>query len=373
MESKWKNVLLLLSLFFVSCRNNAQTTDSKLALIKLPPGFHISYFAKNVPGARSLAMGAKGTIFVSNRDLDKVYALVDENNDGVADKQYVIAKGMNTPNGIAFHNGSLFIAEVSKIWRIDNIEQNLADPPKPVLVYDKFPTDAHHGWKYIAFGPDGKLYVPVGAPCNICDKSGDDPRYASITRMNADGTGLEVFAKGIRNTVGFDWHPQTKELWFTDNGRDMMGDNFPPDELNHAAQKGMHFGYPYRHGDNVPDPQYGSKYKCTECLPPAQKLGAHVAALGMKFYTGTMFPSGYKDQVFIAEHGSWNRTEPNGYRVTLVRLAGNSSKSYELFAYGWLQDGKPWGRPVDILQLKDGSLLVSDDLNNAVYRITYKK
>jgi len=367
-----KAAFLLSLMCMVSCSNKAQTTDD-LSKIKLPPGFHISYFAKNITGARSLAIGAKGTVFVSTKDFDKVYALVDANNDGVADKKYIVAKNMSTPNGVAFHNGSLYIAEVSKIWRIDNIEQNLANPPKPVLVYDKFPTDAHHGWKYIAFGPDGKLYVPVGAPCNICDKSDKDPRYAGITRMNPDGTGQEVYAKGIRNTVGFDWHPVTKELWFTDNGRDLMGDNFPPDELNCAPAKGMHFGYPYRHGDNIPDPEYGRKYACTECVPPVAKLQAHVAALGMKFYTGNMFPPEYKNQVFIAEHGSWNRTDPDGYRITLVRLKGNKEKTYEIFADGWLQGRTPWGRPVDLLVLKDGSMLVSDDMNHAVYRITYSK
>ncbi len=368
-------LLFLIVSLAVSCKNTAQTKagDPRLAAIKLPPGFHISYFATGITDARSLALGAKGTVFVSNRDGDRVYALVDADNDGVADKTYVIAKGMNTPNGITFRNGSLYIAEVSKIWRLDNIEAHLADPGKPVLVYDGYPTDKHHGWKYIAFGPDGKLYIPVGAPCNICNDNERDPRYASITRMNPDGTGFEIYAEGIRNSVGFDWHPVTKELWFTDNGRDLMGDDFPPDELNHAPKKGMHFGYPYYHGDNVPDPVYGSKRSAAGSTKPVQKLGPHVAALGMKFYTGNMFPGEYKNQVFIAEHGSWNRSTPLGYRLMLVRLKGDSSWSYEVFAEGWLKDGKAWGRPVDVLQLKDGSLLVSDDKNHAVYRITYDK
>jgi len=364
---------LLYFILAISCRNDAQTLNgNELSQIKLPPGFHISYFAKNLKGARSLAMGAKGTVFVSTRDNDKVYALVDENNDGVADKQYVIAKGMNTPNGIAFRNGSLYIAEVSKIWRMDHVEEHLADPPKPVLIYDKFPTDKHHGWKYIAFGPDGKLYVPVGAPCNICNDNEKDERYASITRMNPDGSGFEIFAHGVRNSVGFDWDPRTKEFWFTDNGRDMMGDDFPPDELNHAPKKGMNFGFPYCHGDNIPDPVLG-RHGFTGAVKPVTKLGPHVAALGMKFYTGNMFPTEYKYRVFIAEHGSWNRSTPIGYRVTMVKLNGEVSESYEVFAEGWRSNGKTWGRPVDVLQLKDGSLLVSDDQNHAVYRISYTK
>jgi len=356
---------------FASCKNKAlkKTDDPKLQDIRLPKGFHISVFADNVNDARSLSLGANGTIFVGNRSGDKVYALKDENGDGVSDKQYIIASGMNMPNGIAFHKGALYVAEVDKIWRFDNIESSLQHPPKPVLVSGNFPGDKHHGWKYIAFGPDGKLYVPVGAPCNICERT-DDPRYSSITRMNADGSGFEVFAHGIRNSVGFDWHPETKALWFTENGRDELGDNIPPDELNTAPAAGMHFGYPYCHAGTIPDPEYGKGRKCSEFVAPAALLGPHVAALGMKFYTGSMFPTPYKNQIFIAEHGSWNRSAPIGYRVMLVRKDGSGYK-YEVFAEGWLKNGKAWGRPVDILQLKDGSLLVSDDFSNTIYRITY--
>jgi glucose/arabinose dehydrogenase len=330
-------------------------------------------FADTIDNARSLALGDKGTVFVGNRDGDKVYALVDENNDGTADKKYILAKGLNMPNGVAFHKGALYVAEVNKIWRLDNIEDQLANPPQPVLVSDNYPSDKHHGWKYIAFGPDDKLYVPVGAPCNICDDNERDNRYASITRMNPDGSGFEVFASGIRNTVGFAWHPQTKELWFTDNGRDMLGDDTPPDELNNAPKPGMHFGYPYCHAGDIKDPEYGDRHPCTDFTPPVQKLAPHTAALGMKFYTGDMFPAAYKNQVFIAEHGSWNRSEPMGYRIMLVKLEGNKAISYEPFAEGWLKNGKAWGRPVDVLQLKDGSLLVSDDFANVIYRISYGK
>lgn len=338
--------------------------------IQLPAGFSISLYAGNVKGARSMARGTKGTIFVGTRK-SSVYALADENNDGRADRQYTIATGLNMPNGIAFRNGSLYVAEVSRILRYDHIEDNLSSPPKPVVVYDKYPADKHHGWKYIAFGPDGRLYVPVGAPCNICEP--DPDKYACITRMNTDGSGEEVYARGIRNTVGFDWQPGTSTLWFTDNGRDEMGDNIPADELNRATEANMNFGYPYCHAGDIGDPEYGKGHNCSEFTPPAIKLGPHVAALGMKFYTGQMFPEEYRNQIFICEHGSWNRSEKIGYRISLVRVKADKALSYETFASGWLHNGVVSGRPVDLLVLPDGSMLVSDDEGDAVYRITYKK
>lgn len=369
-KALFASVLLLLC---AACKNKAleKTEDPRLQDIKLPSGFSISIFADSVENARSLARGTKGTIFVSTRNNDKVFALVDENKDGVADKRYTLIEGMDTPNGIAFYNGALYVAQIDKVWRLDDIENHLAQSLKPVLVYDKLPSDKHHGWKYIAFGPDGKLYIPIGAPCNNCDDAERDKRYASICRINPDGSGFEVYASGIRNTVGFDWHPTTKELWFTENGRDELGDNVPPDELNKAPQPSMHFGYPYCHAGTIKDPDYGNKHACSEFIPPVTTLGPHVAALGMKFYTGNMFPAAYKNQVFIAEHGSWNRSQPIGYRVMIVRQ-DNAGYHYEPFAEGWLKNGKAWGRPVDVLQLEDGSLLVSDDFANVVYRITYK-
>lgn len=377
MNTRYFSLLLILlgmSMLNATCKNKAleKTEEPQLSQLKIPEGFKISIFAK-VDNARSLALGDKGTVFVGNRSGNKVYALTDENNDGVADNQYVVAEGLNTPNGVAFYKGALYIAEISKIWRIDNVEDNLAHPSKPVLVTDALPDKKHHGWKYIAFGPDGKLYVPVGAPCNICDDNERDKRFSSITRMNPDGSGFEVYAHGVRNTVGFDWHPQTGALWFTENGRDMMGDDIPPDELNTAPQAGMHFGYPYCHGNDIKDPEFGDRHDCTEFVKPVALLAPHTAALGMKFYTGDMFPGEYRNQVFIAEHGSWNRSEPIGYRIMLVKLNGNAAAGYNVFAEGWLKDGKAWGRPVDILQLKDGSLLVSDDFANTVYRISYSK
>lgn len=351
--------------------SNALYKKYGLDKIKLPPGFKISVYAE-VPKARSLALSPSGIVYVGNRDGDKVYAVADENKDGKADKVYTIASGLNSPNGVAFKDGSLFIATISAILRLDSIESRLANPPRPVVVYDKYPTDAHHGWKFISFGPDGKLYVPVGAPCNVCEK--DNPVYATITRMNADGSGMEIFANGIRNTVGFAWHPLTKQLWFTDNGRDELGNDVPADELNYASNAGMHFGFPYCHQGDIPDPKYGKNKRCNDFTPPVQKLGPHVAALGMRFYTGDQFPAEYKNQVFIAEHGSWNRSEPIGYRVSLVKLdSAGKAVSYSNFAEGWLQPvGKVLGRPVDIQVMADGALLVSDDYSGVIYRIVYK-
>ncbi|HWP83219.1 MAG TPA: sorbosone dehydrogenase family protein [Bacteroidota bacterium] len=341
-----------------------------LQSIKLPPGFKIEVYMGNIPDARSMVLSPKGILFVGNRSGDKVYAVVDRNNDQKGDELYIIASGLNMPNGVAFRNGSLYVAEVNRILRFDNIEENLKNPPKPVVVNDSYPTDRWHGWKFIAFGPDDKLYVPVGAPCNVCERK--DERYSSITRMNPDGSGVEVFSHGVRNTVGFTWHPQTKELWFTDNGRDMLGDDIPPDELNHAPRKGMHFGFPYVHGKAILDPEYGRNRKPEEFTPPAMELGPHVAALGVKFYTGTMFPEEYRNQIFIAEHGSWNRSTPIGYRVTLVRVKGNNAVSYEVFAEDWLQGREAWGRPVDLLVMPDGAMLVSDDKAGVIYRISYE-
>lgn len=336
--------------------------------INLPPGFSIDVYAEGIENARSLALSREGTIFVGTRSGGKVYALRDTDGDFRADQVFTVAKGLDTPNGVALSDGSLYVAEISRILRFDGIDDRLDAPPQPSVVYDGFPEERHHGWKFIAFGPDDKLYIPVGAPCNVCDRG--DP-FASITRMSRDGTGLEVFARGVRNTVGFDWHPATGELWFTDNGRDWMGDNQPPDELNKADEPGLHFGFPYCHGNGIRDPDYGTG-DCGQYRKPEIELGPHVAALGMRFYTGDMFPDMYRNNILIAEHGSWNRTVPIGYRITLVTLEDGRAAGYEVFADGWLQDGDAWGRPVDLLVLPDGSLLVSDDKAGAVYRISYR-
>jgi glucose/arabinose dehydrogenase len=317
-----------------------------------------------------MALGAGGgVLFVGTRDEGKIYAVVDKDGDHTADDVIVVAEDLQSPNGVAFRNGALYVAEISRVLRFDGIEDDPANPAQPVVVNDSFPAEEHHGWKYIAFGPDGRLYVPVGAPCNVCERS--DPRFASIMRMASDGREPEIYARGVRNTVGFDWHPQTKALWFTDNGRDWMGDDLPPDELNRASEKGGHYGFPYCHAGRIPDPEYGENRSCDQFRAPAIELGPHVAALGMKFYTGRMFPEQYRHQIFIAEHGSWNRTVPIGYRISLVRLVQNKAVAYEVFAKGWLQKGQAWGRPVDVLVMPDGALLVSDDRAGAIYRIYY--
>lgn len=369
-------LFLLIITALISCepKNKAleKKDDPQLSKLKLPEGFSISFFATDVNNARSLALGDNGTVFVGNRKGKNVYALVDADGDGVAEKKYTVANDMNAPNGVAFYDGALYIAEIDKVYRIDNIESTLENPAKPVLINDSFPSEEHHGWKYIAFGPDGKLYVPVGAPCNICNDSEKDKRFASITRMNADGSGLEVYAHGIRNSVGFAWHPQTKELWFTDNGRDELGDDMPADELNIASQKDEHFGYPYCHAGVIPDPEFGNGKNCGDYKAPASTLTPHGAALGMKFNTGSMFPEQYKNQIFIAEHGSWNRSKPIGYRIMVATIDGNAVTGYKPFIEGWLTNGEAWGRPVDVLFLKDGSMLISDDHANAVYRVTYQ-
>lgn len=345
------------------------TAQSGLPLntIQLPAGFTIDLFVSGLPDARSMTLGNNGTVFVGSRQAGRVYAVTGY---PTATHIYIIASGLNQPNGVAFLNGSLYVAEQTRIIRFDNIEANLANPPRAVVVNANFPSQPLHGWKFIKFGPDGKLYVPVGFPCDICQVNPND--YGLIMRMNPDGSGLEVFAKGIRNTVGFDWQPNTNILWFTENGNDHMGDNFPPDELDAAPQPGMNFGFPFCHGGQSLDPQFSAGHSCTEFTPSVQNLGPHVAALGMRFYTGTMFPATYQNQIFIAEHGSESRSIPDGYRVTLVTL-DNTGKalSYEPFATGWLQGSQAWGRPVDVQVMPDGALLVSDDLAGAIYRISY--
>lgn len=346
----------------------------QLDTIKLPAGFTIGIYAQGVKNARQMAVGSKGTVFVGSRQAGLVHAIVDTNGDHKADKVHVIAKGLDQPSGVAFRDGALYVADISKIWRFDDIESHLEAPPKPVLVTSSYPTEGHHGWKFIAFGPDGWLYVPVGAPCNICDKRSENPIFASVTRIKPDGSGREVWAHGIRNSVGFDWHPVTKGLFITSNGRDMMGDDVPPDTLSYAPKPGMDFGFPYCHAGEIPDPEFGSKRPCSEFAKPAQKLGAHVASIGARFYTGTAFPAEYRNQLFIAEHGSWNRTKPVGYRITVVSMDDEGRVTgYKPFAEGWLQGNDAWGRPADVQPLPDGSLLVSDDKADLIYRISYGK
>jgi len=359
-------ILLCIALSLAAAPSLAQPSTLPLESIKLPPGFSIELVAR-VENAREMALGAKGTLFVGSMQAGKVHAV--RFKTGSAPEVLTIASGLRLPVGVAFKDGALYISAIDRVLRLDDIENRLDSPPAPVVVNNKFPSDSHHGWKFIAFGPDGKLYVPVGAPCNICEP--DPDRYANIMRMNQDGSGLEVYARGVRNSVGFDWDPANGELWFTDNGRDLLDDDSPPDELNHAPKPGMHFGYPYCHGGTISDPEYGQRRPCRDFTAPEQNLGPHVASLGMRFYTGKMFPPSYRNQIFIAEHGSWNRSSKIGYRVTLVRLENGKAVAYEPFATGWLQGEKAWGRPVDVLVMPDGSLLVSDDYAGAIYRISY--
>lgn len=346
----------------------AATNALPLQQLKLPPGFSIELLAR-VPNARQMTLGAGRVLYVGTMSEGKVYAVPLDGNWRAGEPR-VVAQGLDLPVGVAWRDGSLYVSAVSRILRFDRIDQQLDKPPAPVVIKSDLPTEKHHGWKYIAFGPDGWLYVPVGAPCNIC--APDPDRYAAILRMKPDGSQAQTFARGVRNTVGFDWHPTTHELWFTDNGRDMLGDDAPPDELNRAPRAGLHFGYPYCHGGTISDPEFGKQHGCSEFTPPVQPLGAHVASLGMRFYASTQFPEAYRNQVFIAEHGSWNRSKKSGYRVTLVTLDGNRATSYTPFITGWLQGEAAWGRPVDLLVLPDGSLLISDDYAGAIYRVRYQ-
>jgi glucose/arabinose dehydrogenase len=338
--------------------------------LSLPPGFRIAVYAADVPNARQMALGPTGVVFVGSKAEGKVYAVVGRDGDHRAESVHVLASGLNMPSGVAFRDGTLYVAAVNRVLRFRDVARDLAHPPAPEVVSDGFPSDAHHGWKFIGFGPDGRLYVPVGAPCNACAITG--PLHATITRLDVAGGRPEVVARGVRNSVGFDFQPGTGELWFTDNGRDWLGDDQPPDELNHLTRPGEHFGFPFCHGDGLRDPEHNGGRACGEFTPPARLLGPHVASIGMRFYTGTMFPEKYRGGVFIAEHGSWNRSTPVGYRVSFVKIEGGRATAYEPFATGWLRGSSASGRPADVLVMPDGSLLVSDDKGGRIYRITYE-
>jgi glucose/arabinose dehydrogenase len=362
-------------------RTGAQAARVPIEKLKLPPGFKIAVFAEGVSSARAMTLGAKGTVFVGSMNSGKVFALVDQNGDHKIDpgEMKIVANGLTQPTGVAFRNGSLYVAAATRIVRLDDIENKLDTPPAAVTVRDGLPSQ-HHTWKFLAFGPDGLMYVNVGSPCNVCERL-DNPQFSTILRMKPDGTNVEIFAHGVRNSVGFDWHPDTHDLWFTDNGRDELGDDLPNDELNVAPTPRLHFGFPYCHQGDTPDPDFGAKRPCSDFVPPAQKLGPHVAAIGMRFYSGTMFPREYHNAIFIAEHGSWNRSVPIGYRVMVAKVDGRKVTGYEPFVEGWLQGTKSqsprgatadtFGRPADVLVLPDGSLLISDDFGGRIYRVTY--
>jgi glucose/arabinose dehydrogenase len=369
-------LVVLGSLIVVGCRYRGYlagllpSAAAEAQDLSLPPGFRIAVYAADVPNARQMARGPAGVVFVGSMAKGKVYAVVDRDGDHKAEAVHVLASGLDMPSGVAFRDGTLYVAAVNRVLRFRDVARDLAHPPAPEVVSDAYPSDAHHGWKFIAFGPDGRLYVPVGAPCNVCAITG--PLHATITRLDVAGGRPEVVARGVRNSVGFDFQPGTGELWFTDNGRDWLGDDQPPDELNHLTRPGEHFGFPFCHGDGLRDPEHNGGRACGEFTPPARLLRPHVAAIGMRFYTGTMFPETYRGGVFIAEHGSWNRSTPVGYRVSFVRIEGGRATAYEPFATGWLRGSSASGRPADVLVMPDGSLLVSDDKAGRIYRITYE-
>src|SRR3954447_2572822 len=335
--------------------------------LNVAKGFRLEVYASGIANARSLRIGDKGTVFVGSRLLDKVSAVVDK---GGKKEVKVIASGLYRPNGLAYKDGTLYIAELSKISKIEKIEDNLDSPPKPTVIYDSLPKDEAHGWKFIGIGPDNKLYIPVGQPCNNCLPP---DTHAQIRRINLDGSGMEVIAKGVRNTVGFDWHPVSKELYFTDNSRDWASEDLPEDELNRVTKVGQHFGSPFCYQGDFPDPEFGWGRSCSEFEPPVLKTGPHSAGLGMRFYTGGNFPAKYKNAIFIARHGSWNRSKKFGGDILAVFLNKDGSvKSTEVFITGFLgADNNYIGRPVDVLFAKDGSMLISDDFNGAIWPVTY--
>jgi glucose/arabinose dehydrogenase len=335
---------------------------------KLPPGFKIEVWQDGILDARGMRLGDKGTVFVSSLFVaGKIYAVTT--TKGGKHEVKTIAEKLFLPNGIEFHKGSLYVATPKDLTRYDKIEDNLDNPPKPVMVYDKFPGDVPHGWKFIKIGPDGKLYFPVGAPCNICDPS---DKYAQIFRMNLDGTGVESVVKGMRNTVGFDWHPKTKELWFGDNQRDWLSEDMPLDELNHVTKVGQHFGFPYCHSGIMADPEHGWGKNCKDYVKPALTIGPHAAPLGMRFYTGKMFPAKYHNAIFLTRHGPWNRTQKYA-DVVAVFIDGKGNAKMEPFLTGLVENNTYLARMADVMVMKDGSLLVSDDHNGAIYRVSYGK
>jgi glucose/arabinose dehydrogenase len=357
-----------------------QAASTSLGSLVLPAGFHAEVFAE-VENAREMALGPRGTVFVGSQRAGNVYAVVDRDGDHEADQVMTIATGLRQPNGVAMRDGALYVATPSQLLRFDDIEQHLDAPPKPVVVRDDLPASRQvHVWKFIAFGPDGLLYMTAGSQCNVCVP---DPMTAAILRMKPDGSNLEVFAEGVRDSQGFDWQPVTHELWFTDNGRDMLGDDVPSDELNVAWKAGLHFGFPFCHQGDVADPEFGAQRACSTTEPPVLKLGAHVASIGFTFYTGDMFPARYKNAAIIAEHGSWNRSTPSGYRVMAAFTEGRRVTGYEPLVDGFLPGaGAPGGRgagaaangrPADVLQMPDGSILISDDSGDRLIRVSYAR
>ncbi len=361
-----KYVLLFFGVLLVESLH----ADVQLNKIELPPGFSIEIYAEGVENARQMVRGGNGTIFAGSRRAGKLWAISDADGDQRAETVRLIDEGLRMPSGVEYLDGALYVGAIDRILRYNHIESLLDQPPKPEVVTDMLPDKEHHGWKYLRFGPDGKLYVPVGVPCNVCDEEG----FGEIRRMNPDGSGMDTFAKGVRNSVGLAFHPENGQLWFTDNGKDLLGDDIPADELNHAPQAGMHFGIPYCHQGDLLDEEFGKGKNCADYTPPVAKLDPHGAVLGLTFYTGGMFPPEYTNRLFIAQHGSWNRTEKSGYQVLVLDVQPDGTVlDKRVFASGWLQNEEAWGRPNDVLVMPDGALLVSDDQANVIYRISYTK
>lgn len=352
------------------CLVRTGLAELPLNLIELPAGFSISIYAEGVENARQLARGDAGTIFTGSRRAGKVWAVTDADGDHYAEQVRLIASGLNMPSGLEFRNGALYVAEVQRILRYDAIEDRLDDPPEPVVVTAELPDKKRHGWKYLRFSPDDRLYIPVGVPCNVCDENG----FGEIRHTDPGGGEMVTFARGVRNSVGLAFHPENGQLWFTDNGRDHLGDDLPADELNHAPVPGLHFGFPYCHQGDLPDEEFGQGKDCGDYTAPVANLDPHGAALGLVFYTGDMFPPAYENRLFIVQHGSWNRSEKIGYRILVLDVEpdGTVLKS-DVFASGWLQNEEAWGRPDDVFVMPDGALLVSDDYADVIYRISYSQ
>ena len=347
---------LVFSLLLLSSATVAETVGD----------FRLSVLTANVPGARQMAETESGLLLVGSMRSGNLYAVVAE-PEGEAEV-VTVASGLTIPSGLALIGGDLYVGALDRVLRYRAIETTFRDNPQPEIVTDSLPDKFHHGWKYLSVGPDGFLYVPVGAPCNICES--EDPRFASILRMDPMTGGTTIYAAGVRNSVGMAWHPDTGELWFSDNGRDWLGDDEPAEEINRVTEAGAHYGYPYVHAGDILDPEFGEGRNPADYVPPEIRIQAHSAALGLAFYTGDQFPASYRNALFIAEHGSWNRSSKVGYRVSVVRFA-EAGPVYEPFLDLWLKDEKVTGRPNDVLVSRDGSLLISDDKSGAIYRVTY--
>lgn len=361
---------LLISLFATNL--SAQELDK----LVLPDGFSVDLYAE-VRNPRQMSLGDDGTVYVGSRNRagGRIYAIPDADGDYKADEVVTIVGGLKSPSGLTYKDGDLYIGAISRIYRIKDVANNINSKPKPEIITDDLPTKTHHGWKFLEFGPDGLLYIPIGAPCNICLS---EEIFASIHTMDVNDpeAGFKLYASGVRNTVGFDWDPESGDLWFTDNGRDAMGDDMPADELNRAPEAGMHFGFPFIHEGDTPDPQFGDGKNPNDYVAPAQNLAPHAGAIGMAFYKGDMFPDRFKNNIIVAEHGSWNRSKAaghTGHMLTLVTIEDGKAVKYEPFIQGFLQNNEAWGRPADVLELKDGSLLIADDEANAIYKVTYQK